>query len=104
MVCPRCHGTGQGYYQWDYADGASVGGVRPCSLCNGTGRVRHVKRIYREKRECAACKGTGKITPGPTTGGKQRKMPPTPCLTCGGKGWYMPVSEPEFVDFFEPEK
>lgn len=103
MICPRCHGTGQGYYQWDYSSGASFGGVRPCSLCNGSGRVRHVKRVYRERRTCEVCHGTGKVTPA-TPAGSSRKPLKTPCLTCGGKGSYMPISEPEFVDFFEPEK
>jgi DnaJ-class molecular chaperone len=104
MICPRCHGTGQGYYQWQYAEGASFGGVRPCTLCNGSGRVRHVKRVYRERRKCEVCNGTGKVTPPTPPGFKLRKPLPTPCQTCGGKGWYMPISEPEYVDFFEPEK
>jgi DnaJ-class molecular chaperone len=106
MVCPRCHGTGQGYYQWDYTDGASFGGVRPCSLCNGTGRVRHIKRVYRQRRVCETCHGTGKVRADPQANSwlRLRKPIEIPCSTCRGKGWYMPVSEPEFVDFFEPEK
>jgi len=105
MICPRCQGTGQNYFQWDYGNGAHLSDVRPCTLCQGSGRVRHLKRVYRQRRMCATCHGTGRVKADPktTTWLHLKKPIEIPCPTCRGQGWYMPVSEPEFVAYFVPE-
>ena len=82
ITCPLCNGSG-------VAPGLGDPN-RPCSTCDGTGRVIDREFDAGEKSVCRKCGGSGKA--------ERFDVDSGPCTTCNGTGY---VSTPEF--FMCPE-
>lgn len=108
MKCPRCNGKGQEYKSntWEHpCSGSTMGssGYTWCSLCDGTGKVTHV-RSAKPTYTCSKCNGTGTIKKDIfetyPTGRKIHKGYTTEkCLDCSGSGKITGNK----VDYYKPD-